>query len=138
MIMKLFPAAVALIALGTAMTAQKRDDWSAQGVSPASGAGMYRTYCASCHGVDGKGRGPAAPAMKAPPVDLTTLARRHGGKFPEILVFQTIEGDASMAAHGSREMPVWGTVFRGLGGSDEARVKLRVRNLTRHIQSLQQ
>ena len=59
-----------------------------------------------------------------------------GGKFPEVRVFQTIEGEAALAAHGSREMPVWGTVFRGLGGSDEAKVKLRVRNLTKHIQSL--
>jgi len=135
--MRLIALIAAAIALGAGLAAQKRDDWSAQAVSPASGAGMYRAYCASCHGVDGKGKGPAAPAMKTPPADLTTLAARHGGKFPEVLVFQTIEGEASGAAHGSREMPVWGTVFRGLGGSDEARVKLRVRNLTMHIQSLQ-
>ena len=137
MMMTLLPVLIAMIALGADPAAQKRDDWSAQAVSPASGAGMYRAYCASCHGVDGKGKGPAAPAMKTPPADLTTLVKSHGGKFPEVHVFQTIEGEAAMAAHGSREMPVWGTVFRGLGGSDEARVKLRVRNLTRYIQSLQ-
>ncbi|HSW51455.1 MAG TPA: cytochrome c [Bryobacteraceae bacterium] len=105
--------------------------------SPASGSEMCRAYCASCHGLDGRGRGPAAAAMKRPPTDLTTLARRNGGKFPEARVYQSIEGDAELAAHGSREMPVWGTAFRTMGGSDEASVKLRVRNLTRYIESLQ-
>lgn len=106
--------------------------------SPASGAEMYRAYCSSCHGVDGRGKGPAAPALKKAPPDLTTLARRNQGKFPEMLVFQTIEGESLPAAHGSREMPVWGAAFRTLGGSDEASVKLRIRNLTRYLESLQQ
>ncbi len=108
-------------------------------MAPAdSGREMYRAYCASCHGLDGKGYGPVARALKAPPIDLTTLSRRHGGKFPEVRVFQTIEGSAEIAAHGTADMPVWGTVFRLRGGSDEAVVKLRVRNLTRHLESLQQ
>jgi mono/diheme cytochrome c family protein len=102
-----------------------------------SGREMYRTYCAACHGVTGKGDGPAAAALKAPPPDLTTLARRNGGRFPAVRVYQSIEGSAMIAAHGSSEMPVWGTVFRQQGGSDEAQVKLRVRNLTSFIQSLQ-
>ena len=126
--------ALALGAILAAQNAAKRDSPP----SPASGAQMYRAYCASCHGLDGKGKGPAAPAMKTPPADLTTLARRNGGKFPEVRVFQSIEGEAGLAAHGSREMPVWGTAFRTMGGSDEASVKLRVRNLTRHVESMQQ
>jgi mono/diheme cytochrome c family protein len=51
----------------------------------ASGKKTYTEYCASCHGEDGKGMGPAASALKAPPSDLTTLAKRHAGKFPEDL-----------------------------------------------------
>ncbi|HWQ53508.1 MAG TPA: cytochrome c [Bryobacteraceae bacterium] len=105
--------------------------------SPSSGPAMYRAYCASCHGVSGKGDGPAATALKRQPADLTALAGRHGGRFPSVRVFQSIEGDASIAAHGSREMPVWGAVFRQIGGSDEAAVKLRVRNLVRYIESIQ-
>ena len=52
-------------------------------------------------------------------------------------VFQSVEGSALIAAHGSREMPVWGDVFRRKGGADQAQVKLRVHNLTSFIESLQ-
>ncbi len=105
--------------------------------SPVSGAEMYRAYCASCHGVKGKGDGPAAPALKREPTDLTTLAKRSGGEFPAVRVFQSVEGDAAIPAHGSREMPVWGAAFRHMGGSDEAALKLRLRNLVRYIESIQ-
>ena len=43
-------------------------------VSPASGKEMYMSYCAVCHGTDGKGGGPAASALKVPPTDLTLLS----------------------------------------------------------------
>ena len=43
--------------------------------SPASGPEMYTSYCAVCHGLDGKGNGPAAEALKVPPPDLTALAK---------------------------------------------------------------
>lgn len=103
----------------------------------SSGAEMYRSYCASCHGADGKGGGPVARALKMPPTDLTTLARRNSGRFPEMRVYQTVEGNDGVVAHGSRAMPVWGSAFRRMGGTDEATVKLRVRNLTRFLESLQ-
>ena len=105
--------------------------------SAASGEEMYVSYCAVCHGKDGKGNGPAAPAMKTPPTDLTQLARNNGGKFPTAHVFQVIRGDAAMAAHGSKDMPVWGPVFRALSGHDDAKVQLRIRNLTSHIETMQ-
>jgi mono/diheme cytochrome c family protein len=101
------------------------------------GRESYRAYCASCHGISGKGDGPAASALKRPPTDLTTIARRNGGRFPAVRVFQNVEGSASIAAHGSREMPVWGEVFWRKGGTDQAQVKLRVHNLTNFIESLQ-
>src|SRR5437870_5993604 len=48
--------------------------------SAASGPEMYNTYCAVCHGRDGRGAGPAAEALKAAPTDLTTLAKKKVGK----------------------------------------------------------
>jgi mono/diheme cytochrome c family protein len=105
---------------------------------PSSGKEMYVAYCASCHGTAGKGDGPAAPAMKVPPSDLTRLAAINGGKFPESHVVQTINGDAAAPGHGSKDMPVWGPVFRAMGSTSDGVAQLRVRNLTQYIASLQQ
>ena len=105
--------------------------------SASSGKEMYRAYCAACHGTDGKGDGPASEALKSPPLDLTDLAKRNGGKFPELRVFGTINGDLRITAHGSKDMPTWGAVFRQMDATDVAGVKLRIRNLTKYIDSLQ-
>ena len=109
----------------------------AQRTDPTSGIGMYRSHCAVCHGLDGKGHGPAAPALKQPPSDLTQLSKQNEGKFPDFRVANAIQGDSVILAHGTREMPVWGDVFRSVQ-RDDAIVKLRVHNLTEYISSFQQ
>jgi len=105
--------------------------------SVSSGKEMYHAYCAVCHGVEGKGDGPASAALKSQPSDLTTLAKRNAGRFPELRVFGAINGDVRVTAHGSKDMPTWGTVFRQMEGGDVAGGKLRTRNLTKYIESLQ-
>jgi mono/diheme cytochrome c family protein len=104
--------------------------------SPSSGKDMFATYCAVCHGPDAKGGGPAVAALKLPPPDLTTLSKRNSGKFPELRVFNTINGDLNVPAHGSKDMPVWGDVFRSME-RDSAAQQMRVSNLTKYIESLQ-
>lgn len=125
--------AVAFLAL--AQTTVKTT--TAPQTSAASGKDMYVSYCAACHGTDGKGNGPAAKAMKVPPSDLTILARSNKGKYPDAHVYQVIKGDATMPAHGSKDMPVWGPVFRALSKGDQATVQLRITNLTSYVESLQ-
>lgn len=105
---------------------------------PSSGPDMFKAYCASCHGEDGKGDGPAAPALKTAPSNLTQLASKNGGKFPEVQVAQAIKGDSMTVAHGSKQMPVWGPVFLYLAHHDPAVAQLRVRNLTKYVESIQQ
>ncbi|MBZ5611888.1 MAG: cytochrome c [Acidobacteriia bacterium] len=104
------------------------------------GAGdeMYLSYCASCHGRDARGAGPVVPALKRPAPDLTTLAKRNAGKFPSARVKATIRGEQMVTAHGSKDMPVWGPLFRYLGGGSRAEVNVRIDNLTRYIESLQE
>ncbi len=106
--------------------------------SASSGKEMFRSYCAACHGTDGKGDGPASAALKFQSLDLTGLAKRNAGKFPELRVYGAIHGDIRVTAHGSKDMPTWGTVFREMdGAADAAAAQLRIRNLTKYIESLQ-
>lgn len=105
--------------------------------SAASGEEMYKTYCAVCHGTEGKGNGPAADALKGPLPDLTTLATKNGGKYPGLKVSAIIRGEQVLPAHGSKEMPIWGHLFWNMSGGHEAEVQQRVANLNKYIESLQ-
>lgn len=75
------------------------------------GGELYRRYCASSHGVEGHGDGPLAASLNQKPADLTTLAKRNGGKFDEAAVMMTIDGRLLVSQHGPRDMPVWGAIF---------------------------
>ena len=103
-----------------------------------AGGDLFRFYCASCHGVDGRGNGPVGTSLKTAPSDLTTLSRRHGGSFPRADIELYVTGDElrRVAAHGSKEMPVWGPIFRALDPDDRTR-KVRIANLMDHLESIQ-
>ena len=106
--------------------------------SPVNGGEMFQEYCAVCHGKDGKGDGPAAAALKKTPANLTQLSSKNGGKFPELKVANVIHGDPETSAHGSRDMPIWGTLFSSLDTNSPGTVQLRISNLTTYIKSIQQ
>jgi mono/diheme cytochrome c family protein len=102
-----------------------------------TGAETYAAHCASCHGGEGKGDGPTAPALRQKPADLTTIARRRGGTFPRTEMADFILGRGKrIGAHGTRDMPVWGPLFKDLNPFD-SRVDVRVERLLDYIQSLQ-
>jgi mono/diheme cytochrome c family protein len=108
-----------------------------QQIESVDGKTLYANYCAVCHGPDGKGNGPAAVALKTPPPDLTTIAKRHG-KFSARDVEDQITGTGrSMArAHGTREMPMWGPAFRAAHSNPDV-AKLAIANLVKHLESIQ-
>jgi mono/diheme cytochrome c family protein len=103
-----------------------------------SGAEMFKSYCAPCHGADAKGAGPASADLKTTPPDLTTLAKRHDGKFPSDYVANVLRNGIKAPAHGSSDMPVWGPLLAAVSGRDEAIVSMRISNLVRYLESLQQ
>jgi hypothetical protein len=76
------------------------------------GKAAYETYCAGCHGISGKGDGPHANSLTKPPADLTQIQNRNGGRFPSRELFDIIDGREEVAAHGTREMPVWAKIFK--------------------------
>jgi mono/diheme cytochrome c family protein len=125
-----------LLGIGASQDVPKIKQVPLSKTSPVAGQQMFLNYCAACHGKDGRGGGPAAAALKTSPADLTQLAIRNNGTFPEERVAQSINGPERIAAHGSREMPIWGELFKSLD-SDRAAARLRVTNLTNYIKSIQ-
>ena len=98
---------------------------------------MYRDYCAACHGIDGKGHGPVSASLLKHPPDLTTLAKRHGGNFPQEYVSNVLRFGPGFSAHGSSEMPVWGPIFQYLDNYNEGAVRQRIKNLCDYLESIQ-
>ncbi len=105
--------------------------------SPANGKQMFNNYCASCHGLDGKGNGPVAPTLKMPPTDLTALSKNNHGEFPEKHVISVLQNGTTIPTHGTAEMPIWGPVLGGMDKPSPQVQKLRVSNLVRYLETLQ-
>jgi mono/diheme cytochrome c family protein len=101
----------------------------------ARGGKLFNQYCAPCHGITGKGDGPAAAALKVAPADLT-LIQQAGEKFPFYRVQTKIDGEKAVTAHGTSKMPVWGTIFRRTSG--ELQKQGDVYSLVKYIESIQQ
>ncbi|SRR5579862_4292637 len=104
---------------------------------PSSGKAMFSSYCAACHGAEGKGNGPAASELKVTPADLTQLAKKNNGKYPADHVRAVLQFGAKAPAHGSSDMPVWGTLFRALDQADPVKTTMRIQNLVDYIKTLQ-
>ena len=145
-VMKFISAALALAMLLTFAIAQQSAPAQSAPVvmhvpitqaSPNSGKEMFDSYCAVCHGKDGKGAGPAATAMKTPPTDLTALAKNNSGKYPASHVAAVIRGQAMTPSHGSQDMPIWGPLFSSISQGHESQVQQRITNLTGYIETLQ-
>jgi mono/diheme cytochrome c family protein len=104
------------------------------------GPSLYKNHCASCHGTYGRGDGPVAASLKVEVPDLTRIAIRHGGQFPDEQVRKIIDGRTTRPPHGPRNMPVWGDVFTAAGGDDpkaQKRASDLVELLTEYLRSIQ-
>jgi mono/diheme cytochrome c family protein len=110
---------------------------TAMPIASVEGKDSYAAYCAVCHGRDATGNGPAAPALKASPSDLTRIASRNGGKFDVLKVEDLIVGKSKVPmSHGTPDMPIWGPVFHAMS-LDAANETLRVQNLVNYLKSIQ-
>lgn len=132
-------AAAALVAALAGAAARAADEKPAY--SAAAGAVTYRTYCASCHGSDGRGEGYIAPTLRAKPTDLTKLAAKNDGVYPEESVRAAIDGRTDVRAHGSREMPIWGDIFlwpEEDSPERRAHVERKIGELVEHLRAIQE
>jgi mono/diheme cytochrome c family protein len=135
----------ALVLAPCVSAAQQRQ---AEDPSKDIGEHEYFVSCASCHGGKGKGDGPFAVWLKRPPTNLTTIQKQNGGIFPFDRVYQVIDGRTEVAAHGPRDMPIWGEAYKrdAIGGWGafgtpnrvDSFVRGRILALTGYIYTLQE
>lgn len=103
-------------------------------------AHLYQVSCSSCHGHDGRGNGPVSPFLTIKVPDLTLIAARRGGVFPEDEIIKIVDGQADLRSHGPRHMPVWGYEFFGDDPDDEAahrQASDQVKRLVEYLRSIQ-
>jgi mono/diheme cytochrome c family protein len=144
MSMRYAVAFAALLLVAGAASAKRKPSPKQERFPPTyvpSGEQLYKQFCASCHGVDAKGRGPNADAPRRPPADLSTLTIRHSrdGKFPYAYVSDVLLFGPGINAstHGSADMPAWGPIFMFLDKRNEAAVRQRIKNVSDYLASLQ-
>jgi len=102
-----------------------------------SGRQMYGSYCAPCHGVDGRGHGVVASALRTPPTDLTTVAKMNHGVFPDTHIVTVLQFGKEIPAHGGGEMPAWGPILGKMNQSNPQDRLLRICNLSRYLETIQ-
>jgi len=119
-------------------SAQIRDQRRPPAIRPLDGASIFQNYCAPCHGLDGRGKGPVSATLKQEVPDLTKLSQKNRGKFPASHVRNTIMfgADAPLPAHGSKEMPIWGPIFHEIE-FDQDLGNVRLENVTKYLESMQ-
>lgn len=130
---------IALAAMMGVCRAQGKTDTKHVARQPdtASGKETFVRYCASCHGEDAKGDGPAAIALRPSPSDLTTLTKRYEGKFPSGYVGALLKFGRNLAAHGSGDMPVWGSRFKEINPIKDPTGQQHVDDVVAYIESVQ-
>lgn len=88
--------------------AQKAAAGGGAAVAEVPGKKTYETYCAACHGIDGKADGPSALAMNPKPRNLTD--KEWQGKVVDAHIYKVIkEGGASVGL--SATMAPWGAAI---------------------------
>lgn len=135
-----FFMSVAVFAAAFGYAQQPNIDVSVAATQPNNGKQMYVNYCATCHGLDGRGHGPTTVALKVAPADLSALSRSNHGTYPALRVEAVLKFGVEAPAHGSQEMPVWGPVFRRIdnrGGGSANLDAMRIENLVGYVKALQ-
>jgi mono/diheme cytochrome c family protein len=109
----------------------------------AAGQREFRHACAVCHGLGGTGESVMTTLnlLTVRPMDLTQLSKKYQGQFPFWQVYRIIDGRQEVKGHGTRDMPIWGEVFRQPAGDqrvDETLAIGRILALVYYIQSIQE
>lgn len=131
--MKKRAAALILAACFTSAIAFARDASAEPDLQ--KGEESFVLNCAVCHGMDGRGKGPLADALKSAPADLTQIAANHGGEFPSAKIADVVRNGVAVLGHGTADMPAWGLYFGSKGNPEVARS--RIADLVGYLERIQ-
>lgn len=105
----------------------------------ADGAEFFNSYCTMCHGEKGKGDGHMADKLDKAPPDLTMIAARRDGIFPEEVIKDIVAGRQKLPGHGDNEMPNWfETLKKSENISDESIIEGKIDHIVAYLASIQQ
>jgi len=129
----------AMIAPGVLIASDSKSNVTIQTARiPANdGKAMYASYCATCHGIDGKGNGPLSSSLKRTPPNLTLLSRKNGGAYPSTRVVAVIGHGTSVSGHDKAGMPVWAPALDTIDQNNKLDTPLRISNLSKYLETLQ-
>ncbi|MEO8051997.1 MAG: c-type cytochrome [Acidobacteriota bacterium] len=134
------PVIAAALVAGSSPAAQNPRHETAKGpalIDSIQGPDLYKTHCASCHGIGAKGNGPMAKSLTVRLSDSTRIAARNGGTFPLMRVERIIAGkELAPIGHGTSDMPVWRPIF-SRAENDQDRGRVRIDNLARSLRDIQ-
>ncbi|WP_089935762.1 c-type cytochrome [Candidatus Entotheonella palauensis] len=139
-----WPAIAMVIVIGALLTpflmVAGTANAASHGKAASRGHSYYKQYCSTCHGPDGRGGGPRARMLAPPPADLTRIAQRRGGYFPERQIIAYIDGRTSIRGYHKQEMPVWGRTLTGTKTrrGDQARAEKIMSDLMQYLKTIQQ
>ena len=134
--LKLFISFYLILTAAVAQTPKVIKQTNARTSNAWTGEQLYKEFCAVCHGVDAKGSGPAAAALKVTPSDLTQFARQNGSKYNELRMRGIIANTDAVGAHGTGDMPIWGDIFKSISANENFG-KMRVDALVKYVQTIQ-
>lgn len=125
----LFPVIFLLAISGCGNTTAEKSDVE-------KGHDLYIAYCNFCHGTYGDAS--VGDMLKVKPPDLTLIAQRRNGVFPEDEIFKIIDGQEALeSGHGDRDMPIWGETFANSENIDEVMVPKKIYQIIEYLKTIQ-
>ncbi|HFA50045.1 MAG TPA: c-type cytochrome [Bacteroidetes bacterium] len=110
-----------------------------QKMAVAEGEEWFKSYCVICHGENADGKGNMATLLNTPPLDLTAIAKRRNGVFPDAEVAKIIAGVENVPGHSTGDMPAWFETFKKSEGiTDEKVLQEKINNIVAYLKTVQQ
>jgi mono/diheme cytochrome c family protein len=131
-------AAVVVVGIGYADQSKSKVVIPVDRTAVTDGKQMYVSYCAPCHGLDGKGNGEVASELRRHPTDLTVLSKNNKGRFPDMHILAVLQFGTDVPAHGTAQMPVWGPILGNMDHTSAQTKLLRMNNLSSYLKSIQE